>query len=178
MQTNAREGIYVKLSEYHGKSKKDVMAWYEKVERVATANNWGVARVHTIVAVYLKGATTNYYEEERANINGWAGGNAANNLKDLLIAWFASDSVRDIWYGDYLNCWQGITESVEEYSNHFKKLHKKVDPNNETPVANIIWQFLSGLNPTIALLVYASGPANLDVTINTTKSIEAEYKII
>ena len=68
-------------------------------------------------------------------------------------------------------------ESVEEYSNRFKKFHKNVDPNNGTPAANTIRQFLSGLNPTIALLVYVSGPANLDVTVNTAKSIEVEYKI-
>ena len=68
-------------------------------------------------------------------------------------------------------------ESVEEYSNCFKKLYKKVDPNNGTPVANTIWQFLSGLNLAIALLVYASRPANLDVIVNTAKSIEAGYKI-
>jgi len=44
-----------------------------------------VAQIYTIVAAYLKGAAANYYEEESANINGWAEGNAANNLKDLLI---------------------------------------------------------------------------------------------
>jgi len=33
------------------------------------------------------------------------------------------------------------------------------------------------LNLTIALIVYASGPENLDAAINTAKSIEAEYKI-
>jgi len=86
----------------------------------------------------LRGATANYYEEERVNINGWAGGNAANNLKDLLIARFALDSAKNVWYDDYLNCRQGTTESVEEYSNHFKKLHKKVDLNNGTLVANTI----------------------------------------
>ena len=57
-----------------------------------------------IVAAYLKGAVADYYEEESANITGWAGGNAANNLKDLLIAQFVSDSIKDVWYGDYLNC--------------------------------------------------------------------------
>ncbi len=91
-----------------------------------------------IVAAYLKGAAADYYEEESANITGWAGENAVNNLKDLLIARFVSDSIKDVWYGDYLNCRQGNTESVEEYSNCFKKFHKKVDPNNETPVANTI----------------------------------------
>jgi len=52
-----------------------------------------------------------------------------------------------------------------------------VDPNNGTPAANTIWQFLSGLNPTIALIVYASGPENLNAAVETAKSIEAGYKI-
>ena len=85
MQVNVREGTYAKLSEYHGKSGEDVMAWCEEVDRVAMANNWRDARVHIIVAAYLRGAAMNYYEEQRVNINGWTGGNAANNLRDLLI---------------------------------------------------------------------------------------------
>ncbi len=52
-----------------------------------------------------------------------------------------------------------------------------VDLNNRTPAANTIRQFLSGLNLTITLIVYASGSENLDVAINTAKSIEAGYKI-
>ena len=153
------------------------MVWYEEVNRVATANNWRDARIHTIVAAYLRGAVADYYEEEKLNINGWAGENAANNLRDLLIARFASDSIKDVWYGDYLNCRQEITESVEEYGNRFKKLQKKVDPNNRTPAANTIWQFLSGLNPTITLIVYASTPGNLNAAVEAAKSIKAGYKI-
>src|SRR6266508_4084299 len=155
MQTNARKDTYAKLSEYHDKSGEDVMAWCEEIERVATANNWRATQVHIIIAAYLKEVIADYYEEERANVNGWAGGNAANNLKDLLIVRFASDSAKDVWYGDYLNCRQGITDSVEEYGNRFKRLQKKVDPKNGTPAANTIQQFLSGLNPTIAPIVYA-----------------------
>ena len=138
MQINAREDTYAKLSEYHGKSGEDVMAWCEEVDRVATANNWRDARIHTIVAAYLRGAAADYFEKEKTNINGWSGGNAANNLRDLLITRFASDSTKDVWYSDYLNCRQGITESVEEYGNRFKKLQKKVDLNNGTPAANTI----------------------------------------
>jgi len=141
------------------------------------ANNWRDARIYTIVAAYLRGATTDYYEEEKTNINGWSEGNAANNLRDLLIAQFASDSTKDVWYGDYLNCRQGITESVEEYGNRFKKLQKKVDLNNGMSAANTIWQFLSGLNPTIAPIVYVSRPENLATTVEIAKNIEAVYKI-
>ncbi len=69
MQTNAKEGTYAKLSEYHGKGGEDVIAWYEEVERVAEANNWRAAWIHMIVTAYLKEAATDYYKEERANIN-------------------------------------------------------------------------------------------------------------
>ncbi len=65
MHANAKEGTFAKLSEYHGKSGEDVMAWCEEVDRVATANNWRDAHIHTIVAVYLRGVATDYYEEEK-----------------------------------------------------------------------------------------------------------------
>ncbi len=91
-----------------------------------------------IVAVYLREAATDYYEKIRANVNQWNGGNATNNLKDLLKERFASASTKDIWYGDYLNCRQGQMESVEKYDNRFKKLYKKVDSNNRMSVANTL----------------------------------------
>ena len=177
MHANIREGTNAKLSEYYGRSGEDVMAWCEEVDRVAAANNWRDAHVHNIVTAYLRGAVADYYEEEKLNINGWSGGNATNNLRNLLIDRFASDSTKDVWYGDYLNCRQGIMESVEEYGNRFKKLQKKVDPNNGIPAANTIWQFLSELNLTIALIVYASTPENLNAAVEAAKSIEAGYKI-
>ncbi len=68
-------------------------------------------------------------------------------------------------------------KSVKEYGNCFKKLHKKVDPNNRILVVNTFYQFLSELNPTIIPLIYTSISANLDETVNTTKSIEVGYKI-
>ena len=70
-----------------------------------------------------------------------------------------------------------MTESAKEYSNCFKKLQKKVDPNNGTPAANTIRQFLSRLNLTIMLMVYTSGPGNLIIAVEMAKSIEVGYKI-
>ncbi len=81
-----------------------MIAWCEEVERVVKANNWRAAQVYTIVAAYLRGAAVEYYEEERTNINVWADGNAANNLKNLLIVQFALNNIKDIWYSNYLNC--------------------------------------------------------------------------
>ena len=85
MQTNVREGTYAKLSEYYGKSEEDVIVWCEEVKRVAMINNWRAARIYTIIAAYLKEAAADYYKEESINITRWVGGNADNNLKDLLI---------------------------------------------------------------------------------------------
>ena len=70
MQTNAKEGTYAKLSEYHGRSEEDIMAWYKEVDKVTTANNWRDTRIHTIVAAYLRGVAVDYYEEQKVNING------------------------------------------------------------------------------------------------------------
>ncbi len=104
MQINARESIHAQLSEFYGKSEEDIMAWCEKVDRVATANNWRAGWIYTIVAAYLKEAATDYYEEESGNVTGWSGENVANNLKDLLIARFVSENIKNVWYDDYLNC--------------------------------------------------------------------------
>ncbi len=68
-------------------------------------------------------------------------------------------------------------KSIEEYNNHFKRLFKKVNPNNETLAANTIQQFLNRLNLIIAFLIYVEMPATLQVVIDTTKSIKAGYKI-
>ncbi len=68
-------------------------------------------------------------------------------------------------------------KSVEEYSNRFKKLQKKVDLTNGISVANTIRQFLSGLNPTIVSMVYTNRSENLAAAVETAKSIEAGYKI-
>jgi len=125
----------------------------------------------------FKRAAVNYYEEIRSNIQQWAKENIINNLKDLLIVWFALDSIKNVWYDNYLNCWQDLIESVEEYSNRFKWLFKKMDPNNGILVTNIIWQFLSRLNSTITLLVYTRISADLQIAINVAKSIKVRYKI-
>jgi len=88
--------MHARLSEFYGKNEEDVTAWYEKVERVARVNNWEAGQIHTIVVAYLKEAAADYFEDESGNVTGWIGGNTTNNLKDLLIAWFASDSIKDV----------------------------------------------------------------------------------
>ena len=75
---NSREGTHARLSEFYGKSREDVTEWIEKVRRVIIANNWKDNWVHIIVAVYLKGAVTDYYEKIRDNV-------VRLKIKDLII---------------------------------------------------------------------------------------------
>ncbi len=82
-----------------------MIKWYEEVRRVVIANNWKDAHIHTIVAAYLRGIVVDYYKKVKGVIAQWAGKNAIANLKNLLIIWFALNSIKNVWYSDYLNCW-------------------------------------------------------------------------
>ena len=77
-----------------------------------------------LVGAHLKGAAADFYEENRGTFTQWTGGVASFNLKKGFIKRFASAATKDTWYADYLNCNQGLTETIEEYTNRFKKLFK------------------------------------------------------
>ncbi len=94
-----------------------------------------------------------------------------------IIKRFALVAIKDTWYANYLNCNQGSTETIEGYTNQFKKLFKRVDPNAAIPVANVICQYMVRINPSIAPLVYTRGPVTLQAAVNAAKSIEAGFRI-
>ncbi len=50
-----------------------------------------------------------------------------------------------------------------------------MNTTGRTPIANVIWQFLTGLNPTMALMVYATTPATLQAAIDTAKRYEVRF---
>ncbi len=91
-----------------------------------------------LVGAHLKGAAADFYKENRGTFLQWTGGVAGSNLKEGLIERFTSAATKDTWYADYLNCNQGLIETIEGYTNQFKKLFKRVDLNAATPVTNII----------------------------------------
>jgi len=131
-----------------------------------------------LIGAHLKGVTADFYKENRGTFTQWIGGANDTNLKEGLIERFASAATKNTWYVDYLNCNQGLTETIEKYTNRFKKLFKRVDPNAATPVANVIRQYMTGINLSIVSLVYTRGSVTLQAAIDTVKSIEAGFKII
>ncbi len=66
---------------------------------------------------------------------------------------------------------------MDNYANKFQKLQWKTDVVERIPVANIVWQFLTGLNPAMALMVYTTVPATLQTAIDTAKQYKAEFMI-
>ena len=64
---------------------------------------------------------------------------------------------------------------MDDYANKSQRLQRKTDANERTPIANVIWQFLTGLNLTMALMVYVTAPAILQAAIDTAKRYEAGF---
>ncbi len=64
---------------------------------------------------------------------------------------------------------------MDDYANKFQRLQQKTDANRRTPVANVMRQFLTGLNPTMVPMVYVTAPATLQAAINTAKRYEAGF---
>ena len=50
-------------------------------------------------------------------------------------------------------------------------------PNAATPIANVICQYMTGINPNIVPLVYVKGLVILQVAVDAAKSIEAGFRI-
>ena len=65
---NIRKNYHAKLSEFHGKSRENVIEWCEEVKRVAIVNNWKDICIYTIVAAYLREAAANYYEKMKGTV--------------------------------------------------------------------------------------------------------------
>ncbi len=66
-------------------------------------------------------------------------------------------------------------QSVDDYANKFQRLQRKTDAIGRTLIANVIRQFLTGLNPIMAPMVYATAPATLQAAIDIAKRYKAGF---
>ncbi len=89
-----------------------------------------------------------------------------------MIIRFESEAQATHYYNQYLTLKQAPTQTVDDYANRFLNLKRKVDPNNNTPVAYVILKFVQGLVSQLMTITYASNPADLQTAINTAKRLE------
>ena len=64
---------------------------------------------------------------------------------------------------------------MDNYVNKFQRLQRKIDATGRTPIVNVVQQFLIALNPTMALMVYATALATLQAAIDIAKQYEAGF---
>jgi hypothetical protein len=62
--------------------------------------------------------------------------------------------------------------TVDEYSIDFQQLWWKIDPQRAMPNESVLADYLSGLDPNIAMLVYGLAPLTIDDAIDKAKKVE------
>src|ERR1044072_4983749 len=64
--------------------------------------------------------------------------------------------------------------TVDEYSNEFQQLWWKIDPQRMMPMESVLADYLSELDPNIAILVYDLASLTIDDAIDKAKKVELE----
>ncbi len=67
---------------------------------------------------------------------------------------------------------QGTAQTVDSYANRFLELRRKIDPNNNTPVAHVVLRFIQGLLPQLMTITYTSNPGDIQTVIDIAKRLE------
>jgi len=73
---------------------------------------------------------------------------------------------------------QRTAQTVNSYANRFLELRKKIDPNNNTPVAHVVLKFIQGLLPQLMIITYALNPGDVQTAIDTAKRLEGGLSLV
>ncbi|GBC37406.2 hypothetical protein GLOIN_2v1777707 [Rhizophagus irregularis DAOM 181602=DAOM 197198] len=106
---------------FYGRDDEDSYEWCQLFEAAFAANGWPDNQKIALAAGFLKEAAQDWYEEDRGNINQWHIDNNADNFDTRLINYFATAARRNQWTRELQNIKQRDNESVENYSQRFKK---------------------------------------------------------
>src|SRR6266498_2156101 len=169
-----REYSTAKANYYYGKAGEAIEEWLAELDRMIEANNVVDGRKVAVAAAHLRDAAAEWYEADKANINRYMDNNAGSFIRRIK-ARFTSDAQKDQWYAELHQLKQALGQSVDDYANKFQRLQRKTDANGKTPIANVVRQFLTGLNPTMAPMVYATALVTLQAAIDTAKQYEAGF---
>ncbi len=170
-----------KYDKFYGGNDEDPTEWAETMDRAFNANNVQNADKMAIAATFLRAEAAEWYErEKRNNVNvfgQWYTAGQNNNLRELLIANFASENKRSKWFQEYEMIRQGIGETIEDYANRLRKTLKRIDSTNTLPEGMKAQKFIKGLLPTYLMAVSAGNIATLEGAINTARQVEMTLQI-
>ena len=121
-----------------------------------------------IVGGYLTGAAAKWYNTVKNLVIVW---NGLFGFENAFLAKFALVTRRNTWYMKYKTCKQA-GRTIDEYSIEFQQLWWKIDPQRMMPMESVLADYLSGLDPSIAILVYGLASLTIDDAIDKVKKIE------
>src|ERR1044072_3660366 len=121
-----------------------------------------------IVGGYLTGAATKWYDSVKHLVTAWKG---LFGFESIFLGKFALATRRNTWYMKYKVCKQA-GRTIDAYSIKFKQLWWKIDPQRVMPMESVLADYLFGLNPNIAMLVYGLAPLTIDDPIDKAKKVE------
>src|SRR5688572_13876733 len=101
-------------------------------------------------------------------MNAWIG---PFGFEQAFLGKFASATRRNTWYMKYKTCKQA-GRTVDDYSIEFQQLWWKIDSQRAMPMESVLADYLSGLDPNVAMLVYGLAPLTLDDAIDKAKKVE------
>jgi hypothetical protein len=177
-QPAPRELSLVKVEPFYGRDDEDPHEWIELFNQAATANRWPDDQKIAIAAGLLRDAAHDWYINDQANIQQWHQPNQQGNFDDRFIAYFSPEIKQNQWYFELMTIRQTTEEKVDEYSQRFRRLLRKVNSHNLVPDALQVRMYLYGLNPLLTPLVSTSNPANINAAIERAKEVETGYNYV
>src|SRR4051794_16994416 len=128
-----------------------------------------------IAGGFLENVAADWYEDNTF-AQGWkfaADEDDAETFVFKFINHFSTIEQQNKWHYELNDILQERDEKVESYSNRFKRLRKKVNPDSNLPGSYIIRLFLKGLKKDLMQYVTASKPADIDEAIQEAIDYEA-----
>ena len=145
------EKIIIPIRKYKG-GDQDPIEWISEFEVAALANGITDARKIQVVRGYLEGAAASWFDEQR-NLNNdaltiWSSNDLdRTNFKHSFQQQFRTQQKLDKWQDELETLRQ--TGSVEQYTNRFNELIRKVDPAGNYPLSYKKRIYRRGLTPVL-----------------------------
>ena len=154
---------------------QDPVEWLRDFEVAATANGVTNARKIQIVRGYLEGAAAAWFDQRAVNnaltLTSWTNvGNDEHDFKHRFVLKFRTPRKVEQWQNELETLQQ--TGSIDEYTNRFNALLKKVDPTNAYPEDYKTRTYKRGLKPEIRKWVKMNSDGTLPNIINVAKTVE------
>jgi hypothetical protein len=128
-----------------------------------------------IAGGFLDHVAADWYEDTTF-VQGWKVPDDEDDAETFVFKFvnhFSTIEQQNKWHYELNDILQGRDEKVESYSNRFKRLRKKVDPDSNLPEPYVIRLFLKGLKKDLVRYVAASKPADVNEAIQEAIDYEA-----